>query len=131
MVGRLFHNQKDPNRYKRCPKMVYHGLGDLKSDCSNYWWIRPLALQSIHFKKGKYSLKRVRQWLKDHERSTDQIDVTANWIRARQIDPSLCGCYGFGKTPIEHGNIRFLWCSWPVGYEREYKKLAKRKLIKP
>jgi hypothetical protein len=46
-----------------------------------------LVTQSILFDKKIFSISEARNWLKSHDKKSDNIDVTDKYYRARQRDP--------------------------------------------
>ena len=67
------------------------GLKSFKSGSfgSNY------VVQSVLFKKDKYSLPEAKKWLKDNKYKSPKVDETDNMLRFRQLSPSVVDAKGY------------------------------------
>lgn len=67
------------------------------------------VVQSVIFKKDKYSATEARKWLKDNKYKAPKVDETENMLRFRQMSPSVVDKKGYteyrtkplGKSGIE------------------------------
>ena len=57
------------------------------------------SIQSILFRKDKWSERNAFKWLEDHNYSTNKIDRRGNFYRFRQISPSEFDKYRTKRTP--------------------------------
>ncbi len=68
-------------------------------------------IQSILFKKSVYTMSDVLKWLRTHNTRTIKIDITSNYYRCRQIDPSELKDLGYTHyytNKINDGDIEFI-----------------------
>jgi hypothetical protein len=92
--------------------MVFEDDGELVDDGepmegegmeSNY------VVQSVIFKKSKYSVASAKKWLKDNKYKSPKVDETENMLRFRQMSPKMVDKKGYteyrtkplGKSGIE------------------------------
>ena len=71
--------------------MTGEGLKSFKSGSfgSDY------VVQSVLFKKDKYSLPEAKKWLKDNKYKSPKVDETDNMLRFRQLSPSVVDAKGY------------------------------------
>ena len=53
------------------------------------------VVQSVLFKKDKYSLPEAKKWLKDNKYKSPKVDETENMLRFRQLSPSVVDKKGY------------------------------------
>jgi hypothetical protein len=58
------------------------------------------STQSLHFPKSKYSLEDVHNYLIQNKYKYNKIDVTNDFIRARQYDPRYLRKKGYNQTKV-------------------------------
>lgn len=53
------------------------------------------VVQSVLFKKSKYSLPEAKKWLKDNKYKSPKVDETENMLRFRQLSPDVVDAKGY------------------------------------
>lgn len=68
-------------------------------------------VQSVLFKKDKFSIDEAIDWLKNNDFNIKKIDVKENWLRARQMNPNYIEKNDYNiyrMKKIDKGNIMIL-----------------------
>jgi hypothetical protein len=73
---------------------------------------RSVKIQSLHFKKEKFSKDEAVAWAKEHGFRADKVDETENEWRLRQFDPGMCQKDSFGTREITDG-VLAIFCEVP------------------
>ena len=61
------------------------------------------SVQSLIFKKSKFTRASARTWAKKHGFKNSKVDITTNSIRLRQIDPGRCKSGSFRTKSLTTG----------------------------
>lgn len=68
--------------------LIHKGLiKEAKRDPDAY--LRKMKIQSIIFNKKYYNIEQATQWLKENHLKIKKVDITKNYLRFRQIAPSV------------------------------------------
>lgn len=67
------------------------------------------SVQSLIFKKSKFTRASARTWAKNHGFKNSKVDITTNSIRLRQFDPGRCKSGNFKTKPVTPG-VKVVLC---------------------
>jgi hypothetical protein len=80
---------------------------------------RSVKIQSLHFKKEKFSKDEAIAWAKEHGFRADKVDETENEWRLRQFDPQMCQKDSFGTREITDG-VLAIFCEVPEKSQQDF-----------
>lgn len=64
------------------------------------------AVQSVQLRRSKFSKGEAFAWIRKHGYKAEKVDITPDFFRFRQIDPSRL--HGFRFRTVEIGNDGYL-----------------------
>jgi hypothetical protein len=67
--------------------------------------------QTVTFPKGDFTVAEAKKWLRAHHKKVNDVDITENELRFRQMSPSRCTKdYGMLERPYRKRGIRVIRC---------------------